>query len=384
MSDETTTAIAKTARPAPSARLTLNELVNYAGYFANSGMFSDKKDNFEVAQAKIMVRIMYGQEIGLEPASACIGVHVIEGKPALSSAAISARIKASGIVNYVEVEMSDQRCELMWTEHGKEIGRSWFTIDDAKRAGLSFKTYKGNDGMWTKYPRAMLFARALTEGQKRYAPHVFGGAVYTEEELGRSEVVHVSQPDRPVQVDRDKERTAARNNLVEVIGRCTTNRDERVRVYKTVLKKCDKGDKQMTTAEYREYAGMVKAFHEDDNLTQWCDTFGPAAVRDAEVVDAEVVEPNADDWKRANGMFHAELTTFLKAGNHETKGDEYKIIKDVVRDQCALTFDAEWSEVSAEQMRKVAKLIAAENGNFAKIGVDGEWRDHARSRGAIE
>jgi hypothetical protein len=52
-------------------------------------------------------------------------------------------------------------------------------MEDAKRANLT-----GKDN-WTKYPRNMLFARALSNGQKWYAPDVFNGAtVYTPDELG--------------------------------------------------------------------------------------------------------------------------------------------------------------------------------------------------------
>ena len=380
MSDETTTAIATVAAP---TQMTFEQTERLAVSFAKSRMFVDGDDDYETTVAKIFTRIMYGMEIGLPPVAACINVNVIKGRPALGSGGIAAKIMGSGIVRFHEVERTNDVCTLDWFRANKKVGRSSFSMEDANRAGL---VKGGYSCMYTKYPRNMLFARALTEGQRVYCPDLFNGSMYTPEELGQSEVVEVTQPDRPAQ-DRDKERTAARNNLVEVIGRCTTNRDERVRVYKTVLKKCDKGDKQMTTAEYREYAGMVKAFHEDGNLTEWCDTFGPALVQEAEVVDAEVVEPNADDkeeWKRANGMFHAELTTFLKAGNHETKGDEYKIIKDMVRAECGLAFDAEWSEVSAEQMRMSAKIIAAQNGDFVKVGIAGKWQTLARERGAID
>jgi len=50
---------------------------------------------------------------------------------------------------------------------------------DAKAAGLDQKDN------WKKYKRNMLFARALSNGQKWYAPDVFNGAtVYTPDELG--------------------------------------------------------------------------------------------------------------------------------------------------------------------------------------------------------
>jgi hypothetical protein len=60
---------------------------------------------------------------------------------------------------------------------GQTIGVSSFTMEDAKRAGLS-----GGDN-WKKYPRNMLFARAMSNGAKWYCPDVFGGPVYTPDEL---------------------------------------------------------------------------------------------------------------------------------------------------------------------------------------------------------
>jgi recombinational DNA repair protein RecT len=51
-------------------------------------------------------------------------------------------------------------------------------MKDAKAAGLD-----GKD-VWKKYPRNMLFGRAMTNGCRWYCPDIFGGkSVYTPEEL---------------------------------------------------------------------------------------------------------------------------------------------------------------------------------------------------------
>ncbi|NBO17384.1 MAG: hypothetical protein EBV07_00610 [Proteobacteria bacterium] len=54
------------------------------------------------------------------------------------------------------------------------IGNSTFTIEDAKKAGT-----KNTD----KFPRNMLFARAMSNGVKWYTPDVFAGPVYVPEEM---------------------------------------------------------------------------------------------------------------------------------------------------------------------------------------------------------
>ena len=56
----------------------------------------------------------------------------------------------------------------------RKIGNSTFTIDDAKKAGT-----KNVD----KFPKNMLFARAMSNGVRWYTPDIFNGSVYTPEEL---------------------------------------------------------------------------------------------------------------------------------------------------------------------------------------------------------
>jgi len=74
-------------------------------------------------------------------------------------------------------------------EEGNQIGVSVFTIEDAKTAGL----YR-QSSPWEKYPRNMVFARAITNGARWYCPDVFNGPIYTPDELG-AEVVIDSQGD---------------------------------------------------------------------------------------------------------------------------------------------------------------------------------------------
>ena len=386
MKDETTTDIAIKTMPTrdPFAMLDALERLassNFVKGLVETGYYSDKGDSKQQTLHKLVTKIAWGAELGMTPMSALKNVIVIKGNPTLSAGAVGDLVMRSGVVQYRVLETTETICRMEWFRNGRSEGMSVWTIQEARTAGLVRNNRDGSPGMWEKYATDLLRARCITRGARTYCPDVFGGPIYTPEEL-KTEVVEVRQFERP-DPDRDKERTAARNNLVEVVKDCTTSRDEQVRVWKACGIKADKRDSDMTTADYREAAGRVKAFFDEGTLTQWCDTMhGPDA--DAEVVDAEVVEPNADDWKRANGMFHAELTTFLKAGNHQTKGDEYKIIKDMVRDQSGLAFDAEWSEVLPQKMRTVAKTIAHDGGALARVGIVGDWQTLARSRGAIE
>lgn len=141
-----------------------------------SGFFPDSKEF-----AKAIVKVLAGRELGFGAFASMTGVAVIQGKPVVGANLTAAAIKQTGKYNYRVIEHTDQKCEIQFYEAGQPVGKSTFTMDDAKAAGL---TSKDN---WKKYPRNMLFARAISNGQKWYAPDVYNGVtVYTPDELGAS------------------------------------------------------------------------------------------------------------------------------------------------------------------------------------------------------
>lgn len=141
---------------------------------SKSGFFQDSKD-----ASQAIVKILAGQELGFGPFASMTGVNIIQNKPVLAANLMAAAVKRTGKYNYRVKELTDNACELIFFEAGKEVGNSRFTMEDAKAAMLDTKDN------WKKYKRNMLFARALSNGQKWYAPDVFNGAtVYTPDELG--------------------------------------------------------------------------------------------------------------------------------------------------------------------------------------------------------
>lgn len=147
----------------------VNDIMTMAKTFAESGMFQDTK---QVAQA--FVKIQAGQEIGIAPFQAMSGIHIIAGKPAIGAGIMASKIKGSGKYDYIVVEQSDKVCSIDFYQGAKKIGNSTFTIEDAKKAQT-----KNID----KFPKNMLFARAISNGLKWYCPDVFSGPVYTPEEM---------------------------------------------------------------------------------------------------------------------------------------------------------------------------------------------------------
>jgi hypothetical protein len=140
---------------------------------ARSGYFQDARE-----QAQAVVKVLAGRELGLGPIAAMTGIYVVKGRVTLSANLIAAAIKRSGRYNYRVTRMDDQGCEIVFFEGREQIGVSSFDANDAKNAGLL-----GGDN-WKKFPRNMLFARAMSNGAKWFTPDVFAGPVYTPDELG--------------------------------------------------------------------------------------------------------------------------------------------------------------------------------------------------------
>lgn len=161
----------------------IEEIKDLGTMLAKSGYFQDAK---EMSQA--VVKILAGREIGISPIASMTGINIIKGKVSLSANIMAAVIKRSGRYTYRVKELTDTSCTLNFYENGELVGPSTFSIADGKRAETQ---------NLHKFPRNMLFARALSNGAKWYCPDLFGGPTYTPEELGatvdeRGEAVDVT------------------------------------------------------------------------------------------------------------------------------------------------------------------------------------------------
>lgn len=177
--DDAALATTKISAPADQGGIairTMADLKSFAEAAVHSGFFKDGKG---LAQA--VIKVQYGLEIGLSPVVAMNGIHCVDGKMAVSAGVIASQMTRAGYVVRV-VRLDETGCELDVTRGGKSVGKSSFTVEDAKRAELFGKA------MWKKYPRNMLYSRAVSNAQKWFAPEVFGCSVYTPEELASSDV----------------------------------------------------------------------------------------------------------------------------------------------------------------------------------------------------
>lgn len=159
----------------------LDTMQRTAKMLVASGYFDAKGDlNTQIAQ--LATKIMAGHELGYGPFASVQGIHVIQGKPQISANLMAAAVKAHPRYDYRVHKMGDTCVSIEFFENEQSIGLSEFTSDDAKRAGTQ---------NLQKYPRNMLFARALSNGVRWYCPDVFyGNTVYVEGEIGEMEIEH--------------------------------------------------------------------------------------------------------------------------------------------------------------------------------------------------
>ena len=153
-----------------------------------SGLFRDTTSQMQAA-----VKALAGRELGLGPFAAQNAFDIIDGKLSMSANIIGSRIKAHPRYDYRVVELTRKGCSIDFYENGQPIGRFTFDDDDRKAAGLE-ATGKNRDGKvfttpWGHHPKAMFFARAISQGARVYCPDIFYGVTaYTPGELGDEEV----------------------------------------------------------------------------------------------------------------------------------------------------------------------------------------------------
>lgn len=138
---------------------------------AESGMVPSR---YKTPQ-QILTAVLMGQELGFAPLAALRMINVINGTPCLSAAGMKAKALQAGI-QLKTVKWDDTVCRI----EGRRPGwNHWeaaeFSIDDAKRADLL------RNPTWSKHPRAMLHARAVTMLLRTIATDIIEGMSSTEE-----------------------------------------------------------------------------------------------------------------------------------------------------------------------------------------------------------
>lgn len=154
----------------------LQEAMQIAGILAESDIVP--KD-YQRKPGNILVAMQWGAEIGLQPLQAMQNIAVINGRPSIWGDAMLALVRGSGLLDFIREEISEdgQKATVTVKRKNEEPVASVFTMEDAKKAGLS-----GKQGPWTQYPKRMLKLRARSYALRDVFPDVLKGMAIAEEE----------------------------------------------------------------------------------------------------------------------------------------------------------------------------------------------------------
>lgn len=153
----------------------LDGKIQYAETLSKAGMLPAAYRN---NPGNVLWAIEYGAALGVPPVVAIGLVHVIDGKPVASAALISSLVRKGGHRLRVEGSAESATAEIVRSDDPDFAFTFTFTLADAKKAGID------RNPTWSRYPQAMLQARAITACARMACPEVLSGLLYTPEELG--------------------------------------------------------------------------------------------------------------------------------------------------------------------------------------------------------
>lgn len=168
--------------------------------------------------ADVAIILMYGAELGLGPGQALQGIYVVNGRPSLAAQTWLALARRSGHRISV-VEHTDEKCivEITRGDTGEKHVSS-YTYAEAEQAKLTAKD------VWKQHRKAMLLARAVSQGCRFACPEIALG-FYAEGELDeapepiKSEIVRPADaPAEPAQDAAPVNTEAVQAELGEIIA----------------------------------------------------------------------------------------------------------------------------------------------------------------------
>ena len=172
------------------ARVTFNDMANDVGkYWRVAKALAVGQSEKRVAE--IFQSMIIGVSLGLSPASAVTGIHVIQGRLSLSCHLIAGVMRESGWD--IVVEESDppgEWCRVTAKRDGSTPVAFKYSIEMATKQGLIRK-----GGPWTMNPWDMLYARAVSIVGRRAEPGRLAG-FYAPEEFGKKSIENRGSRDR--------------------------------------------------------------------------------------------------------------------------------------------------------------------------------------------
>lgn len=160
-------------------------------------------------QSGVMMIMLAARELGIPPMQALNGgINIIQGKVEISARMMNAMIRRAG--HRIEIkESSENACILIGkrADTGEQLTTS-FSLAEAQKAGL----VKPGSG-WTKWPKDMCFARALSRLARQLFSDVIGIG-YVEGEIKASDAEIVACQEEPFQAEVNEDPTPFRVNYL--------------------------------------------------------------------------------------------------------------------------------------------------------------------------
>lgn len=170
----TTTSLSPSSMTLPDAQ-EWQVMKEQSAYLLASGLLPKSIQKPE----QVILIILKGRELGIPALQALTHINVISGKPTMSAELMLAQIYKMAPKTVIKFkERTNEKCVLEVKREGHGWESFTWTIADARTAGLTANP------SWSKYPRAMLHARCVSEMARSLFPDAIAGISYTPEELG--------------------------------------------------------------------------------------------------------------------------------------------------------------------------------------------------------
>lgn len=126
----------------------------------------------------ILLVLLAAHDLGIPATQALSKLHVVDGKLGMSAEMMVALVLRDGHELWADSTNGAEHQIAYGRRKGSaEVTRSEFTLEDARTAGLADRA------TWKKYPRSMLWARAVSSLCRQAFPDAVAGVSYTPDEI---------------------------------------------------------------------------------------------------------------------------------------------------------------------------------------------------------
>lgn len=227
-----------------------NEAMQFAEMLAKSTIVP--KD-YQGNPGNILVAVQWGAEIGLQPLQAMQNIAVINGRPAIWGDAMLALVRGSGKLESIDEQITDSAATCTITRKGEAPLSRTFSLEDAKRAGLT-----GKAGPWTQYPKRMMQMRARSWAMRDAFADVLRGMITGEE--AEDMPAERSVNDAPAPAAETKKASRAEQARAKLAQKAADPISEQIALA-TVLNAIEAAE---TPDALAAVAPMSAALHDDD------------------------------------------------------------------------------------------------------------------------